>query len=64
MKKTTEDWLSSAESDLVLLDQLYIDARYPGEMGLLPEGKPTISEAKVFFDLGKVVLENAKSSCK
>jgi len=48
----------------VLLDQLYIDARYPGEMGLLPEGKPSISEAKEFFDLGKKVLEYTKSNCK
>jgi HEPN domain-containing protein len=26
---------------LTLLDQLYIDARYPGELGLLPNGKPS-----------------------
>ena len=25
---------------LIILDQLYIDARYPGEFGLLPQGKP------------------------
>ena len=30
---------------LDLLDDLYIDARYPGEMGLLPAGIPTIEEA-------------------
>jgi len=24
------------------LDDLYIDARYPGELGLLPHGKPTV----------------------
>lgn len=65
MKKTTEDWLISAESDLlVLLDQLYIDSRYPGEMGLLPEGKPTVKEAIKFFDLGQEVFIAAKSSCK
>ena len=33
---------------LLLLDQLYIDARYPGELGLLPEGKPTIVESEMF----------------
>jgi HEPN domain-containing protein len=60
-----KDNISPVNTDLlVLLDQLYIDARYPGEMGLLPEGKPCISEAKEFFDLGKEVLEYTKSSCK
>jgi HEPN domain-containing protein len=49
---------------LILLDQLYIDARYPGEMGLLPDGKPSISEAREFYNLGKMVYELAKSSCK
>jgi HEPN domain-containing protein len=60
-----KDNISPVNTDLlILLDQLYIDARYPGEMGLLPEGKPSISEAKEFFDLGKEVLEYTKSSCK
>jgi len=30
------------------LDQLYIDARYPGDIGLLPEGKPSINDAIEF----------------
>lgn len=35
-----------ADMDLILmLDQLYIDARYPGEIGLLPFGKPSIANA-------------------
>ena len=33
-----------------LLDQLYIDSRYPGDMGLLPYGKPTLEDSKVFYD--------------
>ena len=64
MKKITEDWLISAECDLlILLDQLYIDARYPGELGLLPNGKPSISEAKGFYNLGRQVFEASKSTC-
>jgi HEPN domain-containing protein len=38
--------------DLVLiktLDGLYIEARYPGELGLLPNGKPSLDDAKKFF---------------
>ncbi|HCY40677.1 MAG TPA: hypothetical protein DHV48_04875 [Prolixibacteraceae bacterium] len=49
---------------LILLDQLYIDARYPGELGLLPDGKPSISEAIEFYNLGKQLFEAAKSICK
>ena len=65
MKKIKEKVPSDINSDLlVLLDQLYIDARYPGELGLLPDGKPSISEAREFYNLGKIIYETAKSSCK
>ncbi len=30
------------------LDDLYIDARYPGELGLLPSGKPSLDDARQF----------------
>lgn len=41
--------LDREEEDLVdLLDQLYIEARYPGEIGLLPDGKPSPEEAESF----------------
>lgn len=49
---------------LIILDQLYIDARYPGEMGLLPDGKPSISEVKSFFSLAQEIFESAKSACE
>jgi HEPN domain-containing protein len=51
-------------NQLILLDQLYIDARYPGELGLLPDGKPSVKEAEAFYNLGKQIFEEAKSSCK
>lgn len=35
---------------LTILDKLYIDSRYPGDMGLLPHGKPTLEDAKEFYD--------------
>lgn len=37
------------------LDTLYTDARYPGEIGLLPKGKPTIEDAKEFYAFAKSV---------
>ena len=41
--------LSFDQDIILLLDQLYIDARYPGELGLLPFGKPSLEEAKNFY---------------
>ncbi len=38
---------------LILLDQLYIDARYPGELGLLPNGKPSLPESRKFAELAE-----------
>lgn len=49
---------------LIILDQLYIDSRYPGELGLLPNGKPSVLEVKMFFDLAKEIFKAAKSVCK
>ena len=49
---------------LTLLDQLYIDARYPGELGLLPNGKPSAIEAKEFYALALQLYEAAVSACR
>jgi len=32
------------------LNDLYIDSRYPASFGLLPHGKPTIEDAKEFYE--------------
>jgi HEPN domain-containing protein len=43
--------LSMNEVDMELLaiiNEVYIDARYPGEMGLLPHGKPTTDDTQCF----------------
>jgi len=48
---------------LIILDQLYIDARYPGELGLLPNGKPSIEECKVFFELARSIVKTASLAC-
>ncbi|MCL5279693.1 MAG: HEPN domain-containing protein [Planctomycetes bacterium] len=44
------------------LDDLYIESRYPGELGLLPDGKPTRAEAQQFYDCAKSVYEQVKRS--
>ncbi len=37
------------------LDKLYIDARYPGDFGLLPNGKPSLEEAREFLELAESI---------
>ena len=41
---------------LEVINELYIEARYPGEFGLLPSGKPSLKEAYEFFDFAKEVF--------
>ncbi|MEA2099439.1 MAG: HEPN domain-containing protein, partial [Campylobacterota bacterium] len=39
-----------ALDNLDTLNQLYIDSRYPGDMGLLPYGKPSLEDAQEFYE--------------
>lgn len=42
--------LSDQETQLMgIINEVYIDARYPGDLGLLPLGKPTIAEIESFI---------------
>ena len=43
------------------LDKLYLDARYPGDLGLLPEGRPTLAHAANFHMFAKSVYESIKA---
>lgn len=48
------------EKEILLLDELYIDSRYPSSFGLLPQGKPTLMQAKKFFEIAQNVYQEAK----
>ncbi|HNS21685.1 MAG TPA: HEPN domain-containing protein [Sedimentisphaerales bacterium] len=43
------------------LDKLYIDARYPAELGLLPNGRPTLTDARQFYALAQSTYATAKA---
>ena len=45
------------EDTLDTLNELYIDSRYPSEMGLLPNGKPTLEEAREFYNFAREIFE-------
>lgn len=47
------------EEIMSLLDGLYIESRYPGDMGLLPHGKPSPDDAKEFYSFASSTLDKA-----
>ncbi len=42
------------------LDDLYIESRYPGALGLLPDGKPTCEDAERFYHFAKSLHQRIK----
>ncbi len=56
---------SEIDADLLIiemLDKLYVDARYPGNLGLLPNGMPSLAHAEKFNSFARTVYENIKSA--
>ena len=52
----------SIDDDLLsLLNKLYIDSRYPSDLGLLPDGKPDIDDAKRFYENARKIYVNVRS---
>ena len=45
------------EEIIEILDELYIDSRYPNDMGLLPYGKPTLEDAKKFYNTAQNIFD-------
>jgi HEPN domain-containing protein len=43
-----------------ILDSLYIEARYPVDIGLLPDGKPTQEDANKFFEFARLIYQSVK----
>jgi len=51
------------EVDSVIINKLnvlYIESRYPGAFGFLPEGKPSIEDVQQFYDFAKGIHESVK----
>lgn len=45
---------------LATINEVYIDARYPGDMGLMPHGKPTISEVESYIQFCETLFIRLK----
>ena len=52
-----ENQIEVDEELLRLVNELYIESRYPGDMGLLPHGKPTIEDAREFHTFARNLFE-------
>ncbi len=46
---------------LRLLDKLYVESRYPGNWGLLPDGKPSLEDADEFFRTAQNIYVQVES---
>ena len=51
--------IQASEDTLDSLNELYMDSRYPGAMGLLPQGKPTTEEANAFYRFAQEIVTAA-----
>ena len=43
------------EEKLIIINEVYIESRYPGELGLLPDGMPSEEQAKEFVAFAKEI---------
>lgn len=43
-----------------ILDSLYIESRYPVDIGLLPDGKPTTEDAQKFIEFAVLIYDCVK----
>jgi len=48
------------EAILEKLDSVYISSRYPGELGLMPYGKPTQLDARKFYEFAREIYDRTK----
>lgn len=48
------------ENIIAEIDRLYIDARYPGDFGLMPFGKPTLIEASDYYQQAKAIKQQVE----
>ncbi|GBD88737.1 HEPN domain protein [bacterium BMS3Abin03] len=45
------------EDILAQINDVYVDSRYPGDAGLIPQGIPSMEKAKEFFEAAKDVYK-------
>jgi len=43
--------------ELLAFDSIYINSRYPSDIGMIPTGKPTHQDAKEFYESAKKIFD-------
>lgn len=57
--------ITEPDADIIhALDELYIESRYPGELGLLPFGKPSLHEARIFYQVARDIFNTVSDTLK
>jgi HEPN domain-containing protein len=49
------------ETILAELDTVYIEARYPGDLGLMPHGKPSLEETEIYRQEAMKIKEQVEA---
>ena len=71
MKKQAEYWLKMADKHIKIdiddelltgINETYIDAHYPTDLGLLPSGKPNQKTAREFSNLAFSIFQRNKKN--
>lgn len=60
LHKMSEPRIKLDERELKILlkiNELYVESRYPGDMGLLPYGKPTLQDAREFYEFALKIFD-------
>ena len=48
------------ESMVEKADEVYTETRYPSDVGVLPEGKPSVEEAENLYQFADYIFQNTK----
>ena len=62
--KISPIFTGSNEIILAELDSVYIEARYPGDLGLMPHGKPSLEEAEIYRQEALKIKEQIETLLK
>ena len=58
LKNKIQNYISvNDEGMLDQINEIYIDSRYPAELGLLPNGKPGLTKAKDFYEFAQSIFD-------
>ena len=58
LQNMVSDYIDVDNEDILEdLNELYIDSRYPNSFGLLPQGKPSLEDAKEFYLFSSTVFD-------